>query len=98
MSDARRQRIAANRAAVAAIRARTHCAMCGAQPVDWHCSDHTENPSRRIHKLAGTSSRTTILAEIARCTPLCRFHHMQIDGRLDRLVAMGRARAHRRAA
>jgi hypothetical protein len=80
---------AATRAYVRTVRATTVCAVCGAQPIDWHHEDHTREPHRRVSRLVGAASRERIDAEIARCTPLCRRHHMEADGRLAAAVAAG---------
>jgi len=79
---------ARNKAFVHAINARTVCAHCGAQPVEWHNPEHVirNRSSYRIGSLASrTVSIATIQAEMDRCTPLCRRCHMAEDGRLARL-------------
>jgi hypothetical protein len=83
-------RIARNRAFVDEVNARTVCAHCGAQPIEWHNPDHVRQGKqhRRIARLAGkTYSIAAIEAEIARCTPLCRRCHMAEDGRLAGFTA-----------
>lgn len=86
--ESARQRKARNRAYIAEVNARTACAHCGSQPVEWHNPEHVElNRGRfRIGNLASsTASLDTIRAEMDRCTPLCRRCHMAEDGRLERL-------------
>jgi hypothetical protein len=48
-------RIARNRAFVDEVNARTVCAHCGAQPIEWHNPDHVRQGKqhRRIARLAG---------------------------------------------
>jgi hypothetical protein len=82
-------RIAERRAIVAEINARTFCAHCGAQPIEWHNPEHVAlNRQRyRISSLvAGRRAIRVIQEEMARCTPLCRRCHMREDGRLKTLV------------
>lgn len=91
-ADAARSRVR-NRAFVDALRARTFCAHCGAQPVDWHNPEHVElnRPHMRISQMVGKARAiAAIEAEVARCTPLCRRCHMAEDGRLKRLVEQAR--------
>jgi hypothetical protein len=78
------------RAEIAEIRDRTFCSRCAAQPIDWHNPDHIEHPERRIGRMCGRVRMQTVLAEIARCTPLCRACHMKEDGRMRELVATAR--------
>lgn len=74
------------RAAVRQIRAKTHCAVCGRQPIDWHSKDHDADHRRRIALMVGNGrSMASILLEISRCRPLCRRCHMLEDGRLAKL-------------
>ncbi len=80
-----RSRIRArNVAFVAKINARTVCAHCGAQPVEWHNPEHVELGRKlfRIGHLVGGASLKSIETEMARCTPLCRRCHMREDGRM----------------
>jgi hypothetical protein len=79
-----RQR-AANRAFIAEVNARTVCAHCGAQPIEWHNPEHVEQNRQdyRISRLVQQPrSIEAIKAEMERCTPLCRRCHMAEDGRL----------------
>lgn len=74
-----------NQAFVKEVNARTFCAHCGAQPVEWHNPDHVEK-NRQTYRI-GFMTRTTrslaaIQAEMDQCTPLCRRCHMKEDGRL----------------
>lgn len=84
--------------AVTEINARTVCAHCGAQPIEWHNPDHVElnRPLFRIGNMVGRNSIETIRAEMARCTPLCRRCHMREDGRLRRFVEAGEPGRHGR--
>jgi hypothetical protein len=74
---------------VAEINARTYCAHCGAQPIEWHNSDHV-NLNRRRWRIGAMAIRgatnAAIQAEMDCCTPLCRRCHMAEDGRLKALV------------
>lgn len=75
-----------NRAYVAEINARTFCAHCGEQPIEWHNPEHVELSRQRyrISDMVNTArSIAAIVAEMARCTPLCRRCHMAEDGRLS---------------
>lgn len=80
---ARRER---SRAFVAEVNARTVCAHCGRQPIEWHNPEHATVPGRASYRISNMASagRTVadIQAEMARCTPLCRRCHMAEDGRL----------------
>ena len=68
------------------VNARTVCAECGDQPVEWHNDDHPEYPNKRVSSLRTQgASIQRIQAEMDRCTPLCRLCHMKADGRLDAL-------------
>jgi hypothetical protein len=79
---------ARNRAFIDEVNARTMCAHCGAQPVEWHNPEHVEL-NRRIYRIGDMACRTfsleAIKAEIGRCTPLCRRCHMTEDGRMGNL-------------
>lgn len=89
-TEAMRARLDRNRAFVAEVNARTVCAHCGAQPVEWHNPEHVElNRKRfRISAMAGaTRSLAAIQNEMSRCTPLCRRCHMAEDGRLRAFIA-----------
>jgi hypothetical protein len=73
---------------VDAVNARTVCAHCGAQPVEWHREEHVAKPNARISSLRTQgASLQRIRAEMDLCTPLCRPCHMIEDGRLDALRA-----------
>lgn len=72
------------------LNARTYCAHCGAQPIEWHNPEHVEMNRRgfRISSLVGSGvSIALIEVELARCTALCRRCHMAEDGRLAKLAA-----------
>lgn len=87
-------RVAA-RAFVKEVNARTVCAHCGAQPVEWHNPDHVALNRRdyRIGRMVGIGrSIEKIQAEMSACTPLCRRCHMREDGRLKRFVESGGSR------
>ena len=89
----REQRIR-NRAFIKELNARTFCAHCGAQPVEWHNPEHVQlnRQAYRISALVqAPRSIAVIEAELARCTPLCRKCHMAEDGRLSRFYAMASA-------
>lgn len=78
------------RAFVAEVNARTFCAHCGAQPVEWHNPEHVElnRPHYRIsHLVSVGSTPRAIQKEMDRCTPLCRRCHMREDGRFANFVA-----------
>lgn len=77
-----------NRAHVAQVNARTVCAHCGAQPIEWHNSDHVllNRQDWRIGNLVWQPAAIAkIEEEMARCTPLCRRCHMAEDGRFKNL-------------
>ena len=80
---------ARNRTFVDEVNARTVCAHCGGQPIEWHNPEHValNRQGFRISSMraAGVSIRR-IQAEMDRCTPLCRRCHMIEDGRLTALV------------
>lgn len=79
---------ARNRAFITEVNARTFCAHCGAQPVEWHNPEHVElnRQAYRISSLVvNRAAIKTIQTEMARCTPLCRRCHMAEDGRLEAL-------------
>lgn len=81
-------RIARNRAFVDEINARTVCAHCGAQPIEWHNPEHVEQNRERFrigHMVHRPRAIDAIAAELARCTPLCRRCHMREDGRMKNL-------------
>lgn len=76
---------ARNRTFVGEVNARTVCAHCGAQPIEWHNPEHVQlgREGFRIGTmLMGGSTIGAIKSEMARCTPLCRRCHMAEDGRL----------------
>ena len=88
-----------NRAYVSEINARTVCAHCGSQPVEWHNPDHAKQGKdhQRIARLIGKCrSIAFIQAEIDRCTPLCRRCHMAEDGRLESFRAQAKAQERRK--
>ena len=89
-----RERERAARAFINELRARTVCAVCGAQPIHWHNPDHRQQPRHRVGGLV-RYSRARILAEIARCTPLCHPCHRRADGARAALDALAAARAAR---
>lgn len=70
---------------IQAIRDKTTCASCGAQPIEWHNPEHVAKPHRRLVFMSG-ASLATIDAEIAACTPLCRRCHEITDGRMAALL------------
>lgn len=76
---------------LAALNARSFCAHCSAQPIEWHNPEHVR-PGRERYRISDLvnqpRSLQTIQAEIARCTPLCRRCHMTEDGRLSHFVTM----------
>lgn len=83
------------RAFVAALNARTVCAHCGGQPVEWHNPEHVELQRKMFRVSNLVASRfpiSKIQAEIDRCTPLCRRCHMREDGRLRAFVLLARSR------
>ena len=91
-----RAREHARRAFINELRARTVCAACGGQPIHWHNTDHRQHPRDRVGGLV-RASHARILAEIARCTPLCHPCHRRADGSLDALARHAeavRARTH----
>ena len=73
---------------VSEVNSKTRCQVCGGQPIEWHHDDHPKHPNARVSSLRtqGASIRR-IQKEMDRCIPLCRRHHMEIDGRLDNLIA-----------
>lgn len=85
ITDARERARARNQVFIAEINARTVCAHCGAQPVEWHNPEHVElkREHYRIGFLVSNGAPlAAIEAELPRCTPLCRPCHMREDGRL----------------
>lgn len=88
-SKSDREKRAAAGAFVAEVNARTFCAHCGAQPVEWHNPDHVElnRTHFRIGRMVsfGKTARS-IEREMALCTPLCRRCHMKEDGRLKKFI------------
>lgn len=76
------------KAYVAAVRAKTFCRLCGLQPVEWHNTEHEQEPLRRIANMVNRGcTAVRIQAEIDRCDPLCRRCHMALDGRTKNLKA-----------
>lgn len=97
----RARRKEAAQAFVAEVNARTFCAHCGAQPIEWHNPEHVDlnRQSFRISSLVVQGrSIDVIQAEMGRCTPLCRRCHMREDGRLRALVESGRTSREARTA
>jgi hypothetical protein len=83
-------RVATAKVFVAAIRAKTFCASCGAQPIEWHHPDHPQKPNNRVSARMARGNRPKLLQrEIDRCTPFCRPCHMEEDGRLHRPRVVG---------
>lgn len=83
---------ARNRVFVAEVNARTVCAHCGAQPIEWHNPDHVllNREDWRIGNLVWQpAALAKIREEMARCTPLCRRCHMREDGRVRNLRGGG---------
>lgn len=74
------------------VRAQTVCAECGAQPIDWHDpgTRHEDKRNRPGRMAKRGASKREIDEEIARCIPLCRHHHMIVDGRAEALAQLGR--------
>lgn len=73
------------RAFIDDLNARTVCAHCGKQPVEWHNPEHVElnRQTFRIGFMVALGrTLAAIRTELARCTPLCRSCHMKEDGRL----------------
>jgi hypothetical protein len=74
---------------VAELNARTFCAHCGAQPIEWHNPEHVKL-NRRHYRISHMASNgrpvNEIQDEMTRCTPLCRRCHMAEDGRLKALI------------
>lgn len=74
---------------VDALNARTVCAHCGKQPIEWHNPEHVEL-NRKNFRISSLVARhfpiDKIQAEIARCIPLCRSCHMKEDGRMRNLT------------
>jgi hypothetical protein len=90
----RQEQAAANRASARAfvrdVNARTVCAHCGSQPIEWHNPEHVELNRRdfRIGRMVSIGRPIEkIQEEMAACTPLCRRCHMKEDGRLKKFVA-----------
>ena len=81
-----------NRAFVTEVNARTFCAHCGKQPIEWHNPEHML-PGRKPYRLSQMVWRCRSIAaiqtELDRCTPLCRRCHMIEDGRLAQFVQAG---------
>jgi hypothetical protein len=77
------------RAFIDAVNAQTLCAHCGARPIEWHNPEHVK-PGLWKNRISIMPQRhasiSTIEAEMARCTPLCRRCHMAEDGRLAKFV------------
>lgn len=85
--DARRTR---NRQVVAdELAARGgHCVHegCARTNVEWHHRDPATKTDK-IGNLVRASSVERLQAELDLCEPLCRFHHITVDGRLQDLIA-----------
>lgn len=83
------------RALIVEVNARTVCAHCGKQPIEWHNPEHVELNRKHFRigfLVAQGRSLKTIRAELERCTPLCRRCHMAEDGRLKKFVEAGGSR------
>lgn len=82
-SRAGRKEIA--RAFVNEINARTSCAHCGKQPIEWHNPEHAQVPGRKAYRISnmvvGGRTPADIKIEMERCTPLCVRCHRAEDGR-----------------
>lgn len=90
-SPKRAQRRTIAREYIAAVRAKTYCLQCGAQPVDFHREEHEQRPHWRVAKrVAAGHSPETIAREISMCVPLCRRCHMTHDGRLPKFVIVAK--------
>ena len=84
MGRAERRAIAT--AFLAEVNARTVCAHCGKQPVEWHNPDHVNHSNARVSSLRTQgASIARIKQELEVCTPLCRTCHMVEDGRMGSL-------------
>jgi hypothetical protein len=82
---------ARNRAFVDGVNARTFCAHCGKQPIEWHNPEHVELNRERFRigdMIRGHRTLEAIQTEMDRCTPLCRRCHMAEDGRLHRFIVV----------
>lgn len=76
-----------NRAFVTETNARTFCAHCGAQPVEWHNPAHVAGRQfRRVSSMIYWARVEEIQSEMDQCTPLCRGCHMREDGRMSNLL------------
>jgi hypothetical protein len=67
------------------INARTVCAHCGEQPVEWHNPEHVQLNRENFRIGAMVAQGRTIddiRSEMERCTPLCRGCHLRADGRI----------------
>lgn len=77
------------KAFVADLNAKTLCAHCGDQPIEWHNPEHVEL-NRRHFRISAMADRgytpEKIQEELDRCTALCRSCHMKADGRLSALI------------
>lgn len=63
---------------VAAERAKTHCADCGSQPIEWHNPKHEADSNKRVAGLAACGYPIDqIKAEMKASTALCRSCHMK---------------------
>lgn len=88
MREANRRARARAQEYVDLVRAATSCAVEGCErgTIEWHNPEHDQNPNRRIYRMVGSSrSIAAIAAEIAASIPLCRFHHVRVDGRIKNL-------------
>jgi hypothetical protein len=85
--------IARNRAFIEEINARTVCAHCGVQPIEWHNPEHVL-PGRALYRISHMvrtiRAIAAIRAELDRCTPLCRRCHMKEDGRMSVFLVQAR--------
>lgn len=72
------------KAFVRALRAETVCAICGAQPIEWHRKEHAKRPQDRVsNKASRGESIEAIRSEIALSQPLCVSCHRAEDSRRD---------------
>jgi hypothetical protein len=80
---------------MAEVKARTVCAQCGGDRIEWHNPEHVEM-NRQNFRIGAMVWRgytvKDIQAELDRCTPLCRRCHMKEDGRMRKVHEQKRAR------
>ena len=69
------------------VNSNTFCRVCQAQPIEWHHDEHPDRPNDRVSSLRTQgASIERIQREMDRCVPLCRKHHMEVDGRIEALL------------